>query len=111
MIAQGSSPRLTRLNTYLRRIDLLAKLLAPLYVSLLTTAASFVFSAAFLLGFALVSMVFEFSCELDRKFGVFKLGRFLGSGQALINSASIDSINRDRRRLPTLAHPGNRRGS
>ncbi|GAA5885225.1 hypothetical protein JCM16303_005963 [Sporobolomyces ruberrimus] len=59
-IAQGDSALLTKLNTYLRRIDLLSKLVAPLFVSLLTTAASYTFAAAFLLGFALVSLCFEF---------------------------------------------------
>lgn len=48
--------------SYLRRIDLLSKLLAPLFVSLLTTAASNTFAAAFLLGMAAASMTFEFIC-------------------------------------------------
>ncbi|CEQ41462.1 SPOSA6832_03178, partial [Sporobolomyces salmonicolor] len=59
-IAAGDGATLTKLNTYLRRIDLLSKLVAPLFVSLLTTAVSYVFAAAFLLGFALVSLCFEF---------------------------------------------------
>ncbi|GAA5880508.1 hypothetical protein JCM3774_000631 [Rhodotorula dairenensis] len=59
-VAQGDGAILTRLNTYLRRVDLLAKLLAPLFVSLLTTAVSYTFASAFLLGFAAGSMVFEF---------------------------------------------------
>lgn len=61
-IAKGDGATLTRLNTYLRRVDLLSKLLAPLFVSLLTTAASYTFACAFLLGFAAGSMVFEFIC-------------------------------------------------
>ncbi|GAA5962830.1 hypothetical protein JCM21900_004101 [Sporobolomyces salmonicolor] len=59
-IAAGDGATLTKLNTYLRRIDLLSKLVAPLFVSLLTTAVSYVFATAFLLGFALVSLCFEF---------------------------------------------------
>ncbi|GAA5851103.1 hypothetical protein JCM8547_004133 [Rhodosporidiobolus lusitaniae] len=59
-IAAGNSATLTRLNTYLRRIDLLSKLLAPLFVSLLTTAVSYTFAAAFLLGLAVGSLTFEF---------------------------------------------------
>ncbi|GAA6020003.1 hypothetical protein JCM8202_004950 [Rhodotorula sphaerocarpa] len=59
-IAKGDGATLTRLNTYLRRVDLLSKLVAPLFVSLLTTAASYTFACAFLLGFAAGSMVFEF---------------------------------------------------
>ncbi|BGP38845.1 hypothetical protein JCM10449v2_002783 [Rhodotorula kratochvilovae] len=60
-IAQGDSAKLTRLNTYLRRIDLLSKLLAPLFVSLLTTAASYTFASALLLGLAVGATVFEFA--------------------------------------------------
>lgn len=50
---------LTTLNAYMRRIDLLTKLLAPLFTSLLTTAASYTFATAFLMGFAGVTLVFE----------------------------------------------------
>ncbi|KAG8883840.1 hypothetical protein FRB98_002779 [Tulasnella sp. 332] len=58
-IAEGHDGRLTRLNTILRRIDLVSKLLAPLFVSLLTTTTSYPFSVAFLGGFGLVSMILE----------------------------------------------------
>lgn len=40
-LADKDSDLLTKLNTHLRRIDLLCKLLSPLFVSLLTTAASY----------------------------------------------------------------------
>ena len=40
-VTEGDSDLLTKLNTHLRRIDLLCKLLSPLFVSLLTTAASY----------------------------------------------------------------------
>ncbi|KPV76171.1 uncharacterized protein RHOBADRAFT_34793 [Rhodotorula graminis WP1] len=60
-IAQGDGAKLTQLNTYLRRIDLLSKLLAPLFVSLLTTAASYTFAAAFLLGLAVGATIFEWT--------------------------------------------------
>ena len=50
---------LTRLNTYMRRIDLLCKLLAPLFVSLLSTAASYTFAVAFQMGFAAITLLFE----------------------------------------------------
>ena len=39
--------------------------MAPLFVSLLTTAVSYTFAAAFLLGFAIVSLCFEFICTLQ----------------------------------------------
>ena len=50
---------LTRLNTYMRRIDLLCKLLAPLFVSLLTTTASYIFAVAFQMGLAAATLLFE----------------------------------------------------
>lgn len=59
-------PATTTINSYLRRVDLLAKLLAPLFVSLLTTTVSYTFASAFLLGFAAGSMVFEFLCTCTR---------------------------------------------
>lgn len=59
VIADGSSAHLTTINTYMRRIDLLCKLLAPLFVSLLTTAASYTFAAYFLCGVEIVCMIFE----------------------------------------------------
>ncbi|KAF7796905.1 hypothetical protein EIP86_008090 [Pleurotus ostreatoroseus] len=59
-IAEGHDGALTTMNTVLRRIDLMSKLLAPLFVSLLTTAASYKFSVAFFLAFGIVTMIFEF---------------------------------------------------
>jgi iron-regulated transporter 1 len=56
---QQDEATLTRLNTYMRRIDLLCKLLAPLWTSLLTTAASYTFAVAFLMGFAGFTLAFE----------------------------------------------------
>ena len=56
---QHDEATLTRLNTYMRRIDLLCKLLAPLWTSLLTTAASYTFAVAFLMGFAGLTLAFE----------------------------------------------------
>ncbi|KAI0368831.1 hypothetical protein BV20DRAFT_947152, partial [Pilatotrama ljubarskyi] len=58
-IAGGSSAHLTTLNTYMRRIDLLCKLVAPLFVSLLTTAASYRFAAIFLCAVEVACMFFE----------------------------------------------------
>ncbi|KAH9849246.1 Ferroporti-1 [Lenzites betulinus] len=58
-IAGGSTTHLTTLNTYMRRIDLLCKLLAPLFVSLLTTTASYRFAAIFLCGVDVACMLFE----------------------------------------------------
>lgn len=60
-LGQGehSAATLTRLNGHMRRIDLLSKLLAPLFTSLLTTAASYTFAVAFLMGLAVLTLVFE----------------------------------------------------
>lgn len=62
-IAANSTDHLTALNTYMRRIDLLCKLLAPLFVSLLTTAASYRFAAIFLCGVEAACLVFELICK------------------------------------------------
>ncbi|CCM05685.1 uncharacterized protein FIBRA_07916 [Fibroporia radiculosa] len=59
VIAEGSSVHLTMLNTYMRRIDLLCKLLAPLFVSLLTSVASYTFAAYLLCGVEAACAVFE----------------------------------------------------
>ncbi|KAI0640034.1 Ferroporti-1 [Trametes polyzona] len=58
-IAASSPEHLTTLNTYMRRIDLLCKLIAPLFVSLLTTAASYRFAAIFLCVVEAVCLFFE----------------------------------------------------
>lgn len=62
VIADGSSAHLTTINTYMRRIDLLCKLLAPLFVSLLTSVASYPFAAYFLCGVEAGCMFFELLC-------------------------------------------------
>ncbi|PVG00035.1 hypothetical protein CPB86DRAFT_730384 [Serendipita vermifera] len=58
-ISQGSHALLTKLNTYLRRVDLLCKLLAPLFVSLLTTTISYSGAVAFYLALAAVTLAAE----------------------------------------------------
>lgn len=47
-IGSDSSQRLTKLNTWLRRIDLLCDLLSPLFVSALSAGVSYSFTASFL---------------------------------------------------------------
>ena len=59
-MANGDSATLTKLNAWMRRIDLVTALVGPLFVSLIALAASYQFAAAFLLGFSLLSMAFEF---------------------------------------------------
>lgn len=58
-VGAGDSARLTRLNVTIRRIDLLSKLAAPLFVSLLTTTLSVRTSAIVLLGVTAASLPLE----------------------------------------------------
>lgn len=58
-IANGQAQTLTKLNTIIRRIDLLSKLLSPLFVSLLTSTTSNRLSAVILLAINCVTCVFE----------------------------------------------------
>lgn len=58
-ISRGSSKRLTRLNAIMRRIDLLSKLLAPLFVSLLTSVTSYAKSCLILLAISAGTTFFE----------------------------------------------------
>ncbi|PWN92606.1 hypothetical protein FA10DRAFT_257078 [Acaromyces ingoldii] len=59
-IAEGSPRRLTRLNAIMRRIDLLSKLLAPLFVSLLTSQIGYPLSCVVLLATSAATTLFEF---------------------------------------------------
>ncbi|KAK0494508.1 iron transporter, partial [Armillaria luteobubalina] len=58
-IGEGDTVRLMRVNTWLRRIDLVCKLISPLFVSMLTTAISYRFATAFLCGMAVVTASIE----------------------------------------------------
>ncbi|SJK98822.1 uncharacterized protein ARMOST_02091 [Armillaria ostoyae] len=58
-IGEGDTVRLMKINTWLRRIDLICKLISPLFVSMLTTAVSYRFAAAFLCGMAVVTVSIE----------------------------------------------------
>ncbi|OWZ66836.1 hypothetical protein AYX14_00563 [Cryptococcus neoformans] len=59
-IAQGKPDHLTLLNTYMRRIDLFSKLMAPLFVSLLTAIQDYQMATFILLVISLGSFVTEF---------------------------------------------------
>lgn len=59
-IADGSSLYLTKLNTYMRRVDLLTSLVAPLVVSLLTTLLSYPSASLAHLVIACLTLGFEF---------------------------------------------------
>ncbi|PBK68721.1 hypothetical protein ARMSODRAFT_1019322 [Armillaria solidipes] len=58
-IGEGDTVHLMKINTWLRRIDLICKLISPLFVSMLTTAVSYRFAAAFLCGMAVVTASIE----------------------------------------------------
>ncbi|WWC64337.1 uncharacterized protein I303_106947 [Kwoniella dejecticola CBS 10117] len=59
-IAQGDRASLTQLNTYMRRIDLLIKLVAPLMVSLLTSLGGYPLATGVLLGFSVLTCGTEY---------------------------------------------------
>ena len=76
---------------------MLSKLLAPLFVSLLTTAGSYVFSVCFLLGLSALSAIFEFIWieVVYLRFPVLKeapSGQPPRSGMQLNQAASPDSV-------------------
>ncbi|KAK0474207.1 iron transporter [Armillaria novae-zelandiae] len=87
-IGEGDSVRLMKINTWLRRIDLICKLIAPLFVSMLTTAASYRFAAAFLCGMAAVTA----SIEIPLSHVVYKMFPVLESEyqQRLVNTRDAD---------------------
>ncbi|KAF6750995.1 iron transporter [Ephemerocybe angulata] len=60
VISDGSSDKLTVMNTWLRRTDLICDLLSPLFVSALAAGVSYPFAAAFLTGMT----VFCFALEI-----------------------------------------------
>lgn len=59
IISAGSSARLTRLNAIMRRIDLISKLVSPLFVSALTATISYKLAAVVLLSVNAVTGIFE----------------------------------------------------
>ncbi|GAK63829.1 putative iron transporter [Moesziomyces antarcticus] len=59
IISDGSSARLTRLNAIMRRIDLISKLVSPLFVSALTSAMSYRLASVVLLAISAVTALFE----------------------------------------------------
>ncbi|KAI8577891.1 hypothetical protein K450DRAFT_249796 [Umbelopsis ramanniana AG] len=63
-LAAGNSSSLTSLNATLRRIDLLCKMLAPLFVALLTSTASTLVAVYFIAAWNVASLVIEYFCIL-----------------------------------------------
>jgi solute carrier family 40 (iron-regulated transporter), member 1 len=92
-IADGDERRLGMLNTLIRRIDLISKLVAPLFVSMLTTTISYSWSVKILLGLAVTTLIFEYWCEdVLRLFILLVLTIYKGIGIVY-------------NKLPTLSHP------
>ncbi|KAK0458031.1 iron transporter [Desarmillaria tabescens] len=87
-IGEGDTVRLMRINTWLRRIDLICKLISPLFVSMLTTAVSYRFAAAFLCGMAVTTA----SIEIPLSHVVYKMFPALESEyqQRMANSRDAD---------------------
>ena len=71
IIAEDYPNKLTSLNTWLRRIDLVSKLLAPLFASLLTSVTSYTWAFTALIAIDFISIVFELICKLFRSFPVY----------------------------------------
>lgn len=86
-IAAGSSRRLTRLNSILRRIDLLSKLLSPLLVSLFTATIGYTLACVTLLAITAATTLFELSF-IGIVFHRFKV---LGEEQAVSRQARIQA--------------------
>ncbi|CAO3673525.1 unnamed protein product [Umbelopsis ramanniana] len=63
-LAAGNSSSLTSLNATLRRIDLLCKMLAPLFVALLTSTATTMVAVYYIAAWNVVSLVIEYVCIL-----------------------------------------------
>ncbi|RSH91224.1 hypothetical protein EHS25_009523 [Saitozyma podzolica] len=59
-IARNDPPALTKLNTNIRRIDLLSKLIAPLFVSVLSTFGGYLFATTILLLWVAVTCAAEY---------------------------------------------------
>ncbi|CDS82428.1 related to ferroportin 1 [Sporisorium scitamineum] len=59
IISDGSSARLTRPNAIMRRIDLISKLVSPLFVSALTSTMSYTLATVVLLSVNAVTAIFE----------------------------------------------------
>lgn len=59
IISDGSSARLTRLNAIMRRIDLISKLVSPLFVSALTSTMGYTLAAVVLFSVNAVTGIFE----------------------------------------------------
>ena len=61
-IADGSSDALTLLNTWLRRVDLLCKLVSPLWASLLTSVLPYQWAFATFAAVDVLTLFFELYC-------------------------------------------------
>ncbi|PBK90192.1 hypothetical protein ARMGADRAFT_1054515 [Armillaria gallica] len=94
-IGEGDTVRLMKINTWLRRIDLICKLISPLFVSMLTTAVSYRFAAVFLCGMAVVTA----SVEIPLSHIVYKIFPVLESEyqQRLVNTRHADQKRHNQR--------------
>lgn len=94
-IAAGSDARLTRLNLWLRRIDLGCKLLAPLFAGLLASTIGTVLTVVVLGGIAIGGLVFEYIWinVVWRRFPVLATSRGGGRQEMQRNSPSFSLVS------------------
>ncbi|KAG2011439.1 hypothetical protein CC2G_011559 [Coprinopsis cinerea AmutBmut pab1-1] len=115
-IGRGSSQRLTRMNTWIRRVDLICDLVAPLFVSGLSAGVNYPFAAAFLAGMSGVALVLEMFLsgvvyrhfpELQaRQHGIIPSPPSIGNGEqhsSQAMDAQIESIGRKLLRKSTAS--------
>ncbi|XP_071965972.1 solute carrier family 40 member 1-like [Antedon mediterranea] len=89
VIAGGDGARLAEINSVIRRIDLLANILAPILVGCIMTSLSLEIAAMFLAGWNLVSMFVEYF-QLHR---VYKAVPQLAVKQVKTNQGDYNPIN------------------
>jgi solute carrier family 40 (iron-regulated transporter), member 1 len=94
-IAAGSDARLTRLNLWLRRIDLGCKLLAPLFAGLLTSTIGTVRTVLVLGGIAIGGLVFEYMWinVVWRRFPILSTSRGRGRQEIRWNSPPFSLVS------------------
>ena len=108
VIAHASSEHLTQINTYMRRIDLLCKLLAPLFVSLLVTVTSNFVAAYIMCGVEAGCIVFELLCRSCANNAPHQPTEH--STQGLMSSIDVSRLCR-RPKLEEMQHNNSRRPS
>lgn len=97
-IAKGQQDDLTTLNTIIRRIDLLSKLLAPLFVSLLTSTISYRLATVVLLAVCAGTLGFEWYWigVVYRRFYQLKADELREEQRRAALAATVETTSRSR---------------